>query len=96
MQNIIVRFILQPNKRDSFLELLKVALIDTRNFKGCISIETYTDEEDPNSVWLLQKWQSRNDYDEYVKWRLANGMIEALAPFVSKPLEITFIKPYST
>jgi hypothetical protein len=31
-------------------------------------------------------------FDEYIKWRLANGLVGAFAPFVSEPAKIMFIK----
>ena len=52
---VIVEF---PAKEDKFNELkntLKEALVDTRAFEGCISIDTYEDFS-ASTIYLIEDW----------------------------------------
>ena len=58
------------------------ALPDTRAFDGCISVETYA-EQDGSSILLVEEWESKAHQEAYLEWRVSTGLIDALAPFVS-------------
>ena len=54
---VIVEF---PAKKEKFEDLkntLKEALVDTRAFEGCISIDTYEDKT-TNTIYLIEDWES--------------------------------------
>ena len=74
-------FQVKPEKLDGFLLFLQEALKDTRAFKGCISIDTHV-EISKSNVLLVEKWESAQDYDDYLEWRFENGLAELLEPWL--------------
>ena len=71
-----------PDKGEGFLELLLPALADTRAFEGCESIETYVDQDNPDHIFLWEKWATRENYEAYLAWRMETGMMELIAPYM--------------
>ena len=63
------------------------SLSETRAFEGCESVETYVDQDDPDRVYLWEKWETRENYEQYIAWRIESGMLEALAPILVKPMK---------
>lgn len=72
---------------------LRQILPDSRAFHGSVSVEVYRDQNDPSSVVLLEKWNSRADYDAYLAWRGETGMIEQLSAFMDGELRIRVLDP---
>jgi quinol monooxygenase YgiN len=72
---------------------LMESLSDTRAFDGCESVETYVDQDDPDRVYLWEKWTTRENYEKYIAWRIETGMLEALAPVLVKPMTPTHLSP---
>jgi quinol monooxygenase YgiN len=64
-----VEFLLQPGKTAEFLDVMEVALVDTRNFKGCEHIAVLVDQEDPQKVVFYEIWESEEDHAAYQAWR---------------------------
>ena len=74
---VIVGF---PAKKEKFEELkktLKVALVDTRAFEGCISIDTYEDIS-TNTIFLIEDWESFDNHANYANWRAETGLADIL------------------
>ncbi|HAQ04412.1 MAG: putative quinol monooxygenase [Acidimicrobiales bacterium] len=69
------------------------SLSDTRAFDGCESVETYVDQDDPDKVYLWEKWATRENYEQYIAWRIETGMLEALALVLIKPMKPTHLSP---
>jgi quinol monooxygenase YgiN len=78
----IVEFPCNPGQGKGLLETLSAALVDTRAFEGCESIEVYADNEDPDRIVLWEKWAERANYDAYLAWRMETGLMDVLAPFM--------------
>jgi len=78
---VIVDF---PTLKDKVAEMeatFKTALVDTRAFDGCISIDVYFDEEG-STFTLVEDWESFDHYDKYLAWRMETGLGELLAPLL--------------
>ena len=77
-----VEFPLHYGKQGDLLALLEEALPDTRAFDGCISVETYA-EQDGSSILLVEEQESKAHQEAYLEWRVSTGMLDAIAPLVS-------------
>ena len=69
-----------PAKEGKFEELeatLRAALVDTRAFDGCISLETYLHRES-KTFTLIEDWESADHYAKYIAWRMETGLGEML------------------
>jgi quinol monooxygenase YgiN len=94
MQKVTLLFKCQPGMGKVLLEAFTTALVDTRAFDGCISVETYVDADDPDRVLLVEEWDSKAQQETYVAWRVENGMIEMLAPILTEPFEMHYLEAH--
>ena len=85
---VIIKLNAMPDK---FLELQQslLALIEpTRKEKGCLSHNIFQDIENGNGMSLIQMWQTRNDWDNYVQSDLFTVLI-GTRYLLSRPSEIS-------
>jgi len=73
------------------VETLKSALVDTRAFDGCESIEVYVDADEPDTVTLWEKFATRAHHEAYLAWRVETGLLDMLAPILAEDLTITYL-----
>ncbi len=73
---------------------LQPSLADTRAFDGCISVETFVDADNPDTVMLVEDWDSKAQQETYLAWRIDNGMIDLLGPVLAEPLEMRYLEPH--
>jgi len=60
------------------VEVFKQILPDTRKFDGNISVTTYQNQDDPDTVVLIEEWESRPAYEKYLGWRQETGALDQL------------------
>jgi quinol monooxygenase YgiN len=94
MQKVTLGFKCNPGMGRALLDNFTVALVDTRVFDGCRSVETFVDQDDPDFVMLVEEWESRPDYERYMAWRVETGLLEMLKPILATPLELHFLDPH--
>jgi len=82
---VIAEFNCQEGVGEPFLAGLLPALAETRAFEGCESVETYTDAENPDRIFLWEKWTARENQEAYLAWRFETGMIDQMAPAMASP-----------
>ena len=75
----------KPDMLEEYLNILKGALVETRSYKGCRSVTTLVDQE-TSSVLLVEEWDSAEDQQAYMAWRMETGLIDAVAPFMQGEL----------
>ena len=75
----------KPDMLEDYLAILKGALVETRSYKGCISVITLVDQK-TSSVLLIEEWDSTEDQEAYMAWRVETGLIEAISPFMQGQL----------
>ena len=75
----------KPAMLEDYLAILKGALVETRSYKGCISVSTLVDQE-TSSVLLIEEWDSVEYQQAYMAWRVETGLIEAISPFMQGEL----------
>ena len=75
----------KPDMLEDYLNILKGALVDTRSYKGCRSVTTLVDQE-TSSIVLVEEWDSAEDQQAYIAWRVETGLIDAIAPFMQGEL----------
>ena len=75
----------KPEMLEDYLNILKGALVETRSYKGCRSATTLVDQE-TSSIVLVEEWDSAEDQQAYIAWRVETGLIDAIAPFMQGEL----------
>ena len=90
-QTIHVGFPCQAGKGPELLELLKGALVETRAWAGCEAVEVFSNADDPDLVILWETFAQRSDHEAYLAWRIETGLPEALGPYLTGSLEVTYL-----
>jgi quinol monooxygenase YgiN len=67
------------------IELLSQMIPETLRKKGAISIEMCVDQDNPDRVVLIQRWQNRTDHETYVAYRKESGDIDTIAEMLISP-----------
>ena len=65
----------KPDVLEDYLNILKGALVETRSYKGCRSVTTLVDQE-TSSIVLVEEWDSAEDQQAYIAWRVETGLID--------------------
>lgn len=86
MDTLILTFPCKQGAGVELLKALKIALVETRAFKGCISVATYTSATNPDDIVLIEEWDKKESQVAYMRWRAETGMSEKLGPLLSGPL----------
>ncbi len=82
MKNLVIaEFPALEDKVDEMEATFKAALVETRAFDGCISIEVYL-ETATSTFTIIEDWESFDHYDKYLNWRKENGLAELLDPLL--------------
>lgn len=76
----------KPETAEAGLEGMKEALVDTRAFAGCESVDCYY-EAATHTLFLVELWDKAESQEAYLAWRVETGMIEAMADIVAAPTE---------
>ena len=66
---------IKSEKLEEYLGIMKQALVDTRNYEGCESVETHV-ETGKSVVCLVERWNSVEDQQAYMSWRMETGLLE--------------------
>lgn len=78
---VIVSFPAKPDTLEDLKNSMKEALSDTRNFEGCISVDTYIDKS-TNTLHLIEDWESLEHQAKYLNWRVETGLLTAMDPLL--------------
>ena len=79
---VTVEFSFKPESYAAALEMLKASLGDTRNFEGCLKLDTYVDETN-NTVLLVEEWEETSHQEKYMAWRMETGFIDVIGPMIA-------------
>ena len=75
----MLEFTAKPGTGPALREELRGALPETRNKKGCESVEVTVNQDDGDNMLLVMRWASRKHYQTYRSWREANGDVKRFA-----------------
>jgi quinol monooxygenase YgiN len=78
-------------KADELIALLRTHLRDTRARQGCEGLTVHRDQDEPHTVFLIERWASRADDEAYRAWRADAGAIDGLAALVGGPPSIRYL-----
>ena len=62
-----IRFVVPPDKRDTFLRVLRSLLEPTRVERGCLDFGLYQDIQDENTFILIEKWEAVPDLMSHLR-----------------------------
>jgi quinol monooxygenase YgiN len=94
MLTVMLTFKCKPGMGAVLLDAFSTSLADTRSFDGCVSVATFVDADNPDTVTLVEEWETRGHQEAYVAWRIEGGMIELLEPVLAEPLETRYLEAH--
>lgn len=84
---VILEVTAQPGKGGELISAFDQILPDTRDFKGCQGVTVHQDAGNPDSLTLIEKWDSAEDHAAYGEWRKNSGTLGPLmALAASRPV----------
>ncbi len=87
---VILDLYVKPEAVDDVIAGLAADLPDTRAFEGNLKVEVCRDQEDPNHITLVERWEQRAHQEKYIAWRGETGNLEKTAAAMSGPLKVTY------
>ena len=92
---VIVEFWFKPGSEGA--KLLTKTMAErlpsvTRTYDGCEHIYLYSDADDPNHLVLVERWQSREKYEKYREWAMAQPGTEALLPLLDREMKTSYLE----
>jgi quinol monooxygenase YgiN len=75
---------LKPEAAAPFLAQLPAILDETRTKPGFLDISAQRQQDAPERLLLIERWESADDYRAYLQWRIDTGLLEALKPLITE------------
>lgn len=80
----------KPECIEKLKQTLSDILPDTRAYEGCLGVEVRGNQDDVLNIVLIETWETRENYERYLAWRVETGGIEALVTLLSAPPSIRY------
>ncbi len=91
---VILELWIKPDSKGAalFTDTMKKRLPSvTRNYDGCEDVYLYADHDDPNHLVLVERWESREKYDKYRAWAMAQPGTEKLLPLLEREMTTLYL-----
>lgn len=92
MIQTVSKLYVMENKINEFLEVFKGMIEPTQKEKGYIEYEIYQDEEDPALLIVLEKWESKEDFDNHLQSEHFNKIVPEMVKLMRKEGELNIYK----
>ena len=88
---VVAKFVCNEGQIGQLMDILRSSdgLAVTRSYKGCKLIETSI-SENGDTLYLYERWDSKEDHQAYLKYRGDTGLLEVLGPILAEPLDLTY------
>jgi quinol monooxygenase YgiN len=87
---VLLEVAVQPGKLDEAKTMLAGMLPTTRSYTGCKSLIATNNIGDPNSICLVEQWESQAAYETYLAWRKTTPEMAAISALFAGPPTIRF------
>lgn len=87
---VLVEGTTHPESAVAFRDLLTSVFPETREYDGCIDCELQVNQDDPNNMIIVEHWESREQYEDYLAWRVETGLVDQLGAMLVDPPNIRF------
>jgi len=82
----------QPGSMDALKKLFVEVLPDTRKYDGCEGLDVRLNQDDGDNLLLIERWQSRKQYEKYFAWRQETGLLDRLGPLLGAPPSLRYLE----
>ena len=64
---VLLKITVSPDKRRNALKTVRPILGPTRVKPGCISIACYQEPDDPDTLVLIEEWETQDDLETHIR-----------------------------
>jgi len=75
---VTVEWQAKPGNGSTMRQAILEVLPETRSYKGCQWLELVVNQDDPNNFIVWERWDTRANYEAYLKWRVDKGVVSSL------------------
>ena len=86
---VLVEGTVRPDGLERLEAFLTEQLPATRGFDGCRSLDCYLNKDDRTLV-IVQRWDARSDYENYLAWRKQTGVFSDFADLFDDGVQIRY------
>lgn len=90
MQQITLEMNVQPQHRNHLLSWLEELFVETRQAPGCVYINAYTADDEPNRIIFIEEWETAENYQAYLSGRIESGVLGKIQAMLSDEPKITY------
>ena len=87
---VVVEIRAKKDTGNSLVSIFKKVLPLTRESDGIISIELVQNQNDPDALIFIERWETRDHYEKYLAERTEAGALETLAELIEGELNIRY------
>ena len=87
---VVVEIRAKKDTDNSLVSIFKKVLPLTRESDGIISIELVQNQDDPDALIFIERWETRDHYEKYLAERTEAGALETLAELIEGELNIRY------
>ena len=80
---VTLEFSVTRGRADEFKILLRELLPDTRSYEGCLKVDVYQGHDNPETIYLVEDWESKVHQQKYQAWRGDSGIAEVVGNFLA-------------
>ena len=78
----------KPESLEGLKALFREELGHTRAYDGCQGLTVHSNLADPNNLVLVESWESKAHYDQYLAWREGRGDLAKLGAMLASAPDI--------
>ena len=82
---VILEVRAKPGTGAELIAFFRSILPETRAHEGCTGVETLQNSDDADSVIVVEDWESREQYENYLTWRREKGTSDQLKETLAEP-----------
>ncbi len=79
---VILEFSVKEDCMDNFQTWMREILPDTRGYDGCVSLSVTQNQDDVSAITIIEQWDSRQHYENYLQWRTDTGVLNDLLEMI--------------
>jgi quinol monooxygenase YgiN len=90
--HVVNEFHALPDRADDVMNLLIELSPISRTRLGCQAISVRRNQDDPTNIVGDTRWDTRQDYDNYLAWRTDSGYTAQFEEMLAEPMSIRYFE----
>ena len=82
---VILEVRAKPGTGSELIAFFKSILPETRAYAGCTSVDVLQNSDDADNVVVVEVWEAREQYEEYLAWQRDRGTSGRLKERLAEP-----------